>query len=313
MERDEREKMERERARLEDARARLEEQRDRVEDERQRLEDERDRILDEMEQLEEEAEEMNEDGKEAAREKIDERMEKLRMKAERLTGLRHERLEKMAEHIEKALEGIQEQIENSIAGIDFSAMGESLHKGFNEMEKGLKNMEKEIRISVENDMKNVGILNLKDITPEELDKMGEIRNMGIIIAPEELMGKISSKVVKNMGTIVPFRKGWRIYSGHTELDKSMLESLEEPIEFIHTGYMSIDKDVTPDLIKAKIRAFHNYGQISATEETFGILMSKCLENYGHISKNGDAEDYDEEIPEPPRPPKQSRHRREDDE
>ncbi len=294
MDDNESEEIEKKRARLETTRARLEDERDRVEDERQRLEDEKDRIENEMERLEEEAEEMKEEGEEAAREKLEKRMEELKRKAERLTGARRERVEKMAEQIEKAMEGVQEEIENSLFGLDFDETGRKMDRAA-----------KDIEVQIGQFSKNVGVLNLKDITAEELEKMGEIRNAGIIIVPEEYIGRISAKITKNMGTVVPYRKGWRIYSGSTELSKEMLEALEEPIEFVQTGYMEVSKDVTADLIKDKIRSFHNYGHLFATESTYGILMARCLENYGQISKNGNG-GSDSDIPEPPAPPKPPR-------
>ena len=137
--------------------------------------------------------------------------------------------------------------------------------------------------------KNLGVLNLKDITSEELDKIEDIKNLGVIIAPEELMSKVSAKVTKNLGTIVPYKKGWRLYSGHTIIDKAMLEALDEPLEFIQTGHLEFEDDVTPELVKDKVKAFHNYGHVQANEAIFGVITAKCLENYGHISK-GDEED-----------------------
>ncbi len=294
MDRKETEKLERERARLEEARARLEAERQRFEDERQRLEDEKERMEDERERLREEAEEMKEEGREASREKAESRIEELRERAEQMSEARRERLERMGEQIEKAMEGVQEQIENSISGIDFEEVGRKLDRAA-----------KDIEIHVSGFSKNVGVLNLKDITAEELEKMGEIRNAGIIIAPEELIGRVSSKITKNLGTVVPYKKGWRIYSGSTELSREMLEALDEPIDFVQTGYMNVPGDVPADLIKAKVRSFHNYGQISATEATYGILMARCLENYGGITKNGHFGD-DDEIPEPPQPPRPPR-------
>lgn len=291
MDRKETEKLERERAKLEAARARLEEERQRFEDERQRLEDERERLEDEKERLEDEAEDIKEENEEAAREEAEAKAESLREKAECISEAHRERLERMGEQIERAMEGVQEEIENSLSGIDFEGIGRKLD-----------NAAKEMEIHGDRFSKNVGVLNLKDITAEELEKMGEIRNAGIIIAPEELIGRVSSKISKNLGTVVPYRKGWRIYSGSTELSKEMLEALEEPIDFIQTGYMEVSGDVAPELIKAKVRSFHNYGHVSATDRTYGILMARCLENYGQISKNGDgAEDCD--IPEPPAPPR----------
>ena len=72
----------------------------------------------------------------------------------------------------------------------------------------------------------------------------------------------------------------------------MLEALDEPLEFIQTGNLTIDEDVSEKLVKDRIKAFHNYGHVSATEETYGVLMAKCLENYGNISQNGEEEDDD---------------------
>jgi len=311
MESKEIEKLEKERAKLERAREKLEEERQRFEDERQamedarqELEDARQELEDERESLVEEKEDMKEDEREQARDRVEQHREMLRERAEALVDAQREKLERMAAQMEKAMEGVQEQIENSIAGIDFGKIEEDIRRSIPEMEKGLAQAEKHIEISMDRDMKNVGVLNLKDITPEELDRMGEIRNNGIIIAPEELMGRVSSKITKNMGTVVPYKKGWRIYSGSTELSREMLESLGEPIDFIQTGYMEVSKDVTADLIKDKIRSFHNYGQVSATSDTYGILMARCLENYGQISKNGNG--GNDEVPEPPRPPKPPR-------
>nr|QOV09136.1 hypothetical protein HULAa36F11_00019 [uncultured Thermoplasmata archaeon] len=311
MDRNEVEKLERERAKLEKARERLEEERQKFEDERQameearqELEDERDALDDEKEALEEEAEDMKEEERERIRDVIEQHREMLREKAEQLNERQREKMEKLSEQLEKAMEGVQDKIENSIAGIDFGEMGNGADKDLKDMGRDMKNIAREIRIC--QDTKNVGVLNLKDITPEELDKMGEIRNAGVIIAPEELIGRISAKISKNMGTIVPYKKGWRIYSGYMEFDRAMLEALEEPIEFISIGYLSVEKDVSAELLKAKIRAFHNYGQVSATEETYGIIKSKCLENYGQINKNG----HDEE--ESPGHRGHHRHRGEDE-
>jgi hypothetical protein len=313
MDRKELEKLERERAKLEAAREKLEAERERMEDERQEmedarqeLEDARQELEDARESLEDEKENLAEEEREKVNETMDRNEEILREKAEKLTEAQREKLEKMAEKIEKAMEGVQEEIENRIAGIDLGRIDRDIENGMSDMKKSLKQMDRELNFSFDSSMKNVGILNLKDITAEELDRMGEIRNSGVIIVPEELMGRLTSKVTKNMGEIIPYKKGWRIYSGQTDIDRSMLDALEEPIEFIHFGQLSIGKDVTADMVKAKVKAFHNYGHVSATEETYGILMARCLENYGQISKNG-GEGNDSDPPEPPAVPKPPRH------
>ena len=277
MDKNEIKRLEKERERLDKERARLDKERSRLDQERERLEAEREQVDEENEGhgKKERVIIKHRDLTDEEQEKLDRAMEKL---------------DKVQIKIEMAMDGLDDKIENSITGIDFDKINETVEKAMASVNKHAHDIDVEIgRVT-----KNVGVLNLKNITEEELEKMADIKNTGVIIAPEELMGKVSAKVIKNIGTIVPYKKGWRIYSGHTAIDRSMLEALDEPLEFIQTGHMGIRTDVTPKLIKDKIKAFHNYGYIQTTEETYGVLMAKCLENYGQISKNGDDDCEDDE-------------------
>ena len=292
--------------RLEQERERLDEERARLDEDRSRLEQERERMEAEREQVEEENEghgrrRLIVKGKLTPEEQkiLDENLKKmdegLKIMDEELKNMDFDQLkmdkiqEKMDRaqiKIEMAMDGLDEKIENSIAGIDFDKMNETVEKAMASVDKHGH----DIDVDAHRVTKNVGVLNFKDITEEEIEKLGDIKNTGVIIVPEEFMSKISAKIIKNIGTVVPYKKGWRIYSGHTEIDSSMLEAIDEPLEFIQTGHLDIAEDVTSKLIKAKIKAFHNYGHVQATEETYGVLMAKCMENYGHISKNGHDED-----------------------
>jgi len=132
---------------------------------------------------------------------------------------------------------------------------------------------------------NVGILDLRHATLEDIERMREMENIGLIIVPEEFVGKVSSKIMKNVGVIVPYVEGMRIFVGETLFDAAMLEALDEPISFIHAGALTIDSDVTPELIKNKIESFKNYGEVVVPAEAYGALMAKCIENAGEIKKS----------------------------
>ncbi len=226
-------------------------------------------------------------GKPMSKEELAEKIER----ALENSGL--ENLDEIMAKVEKAMEGVDKKIAKAVAKID----------------KELGNID--IDIEMDDDhcdhdhhhhhkkddgeyMKNVGVLNLKNITEEELDSMKPIKNVGVIIVPEHLMGKVSAKIKSNVGVTIPYKEGWRLYSGHTEIDNSMLEALDEPIEFIQAGHLEFNDDVDAKLLKEKIKAFNNYGHISAPAEIYGILMAKCLENSGHIGKNSDEDDEDDD-------------------
>ena len=230
-------------------------------------------------------------GKPMSKEELAEKIER----ALENSGL--ENLDEIMAKVEKAMEGVDKKIAKAVAKID----------------KELGNIDIDIEVDGDDHcdhdhhhdqhhhkkdegdyMKNVGVLNLKNITEEELDAMKPIKNVGVIIVPEDLMGKVSAKIKSNVGVTIPYKEGWRLYSGHTEIDNSMLEALDEPLEFIQTGHLEFNDDVDAKLLKDKIKAFNNYGHISASEEIYGTLMSKCLENSGHIGKKSDKDDDDDD-------------------
>ena len=133
-------------------------------------------------------------------------------------------------------------------------------------------------------VKNVGVLNLKDVTEEDIERIKGIKNVGVIIAPKELIGKISAKITKNVGVTVPYVEGMRLYCGKTTINADTLRSLEEPIDILQAGKLVFEKDVTPELILEKVKSYRNYGKTEVPSKAYGALMSKCVENMGKIEK-----------------------------
>jgi len=133
-------------------------------------------------------------------------------------------------------------------------------------------------------IKNVGVLNLKDITEEEIEKIKGIQNIGVLIVPEKFMGRISAKMTKNVGVIVPYVEGMRLYIGKTGISADTLKNLKEPIAILQAGKLVFEEDVTPELIQEKIKDYRNYGKTVVPPNAYGALMSKCSENMGKIDR-----------------------------
>lgn len=130
-------------------------------------------------------------------------------------------------------------------------------------------------------IKNTGILDLKSITEEEIERIKGIENVGIIIVPEKFIGRISAKM-KNVGVVVPYKEGMRLYSGKSTINADTLENVQEPMNIINTGKLLIEKNVTAELINQKINDIRNYGKIIVPKNIHGALMSKISENHGKI-------------------------------
>ncbi|MGB9741204.1 MAG: hypothetical protein ACP5IM_06575 [Candidatus Bathyarchaeia archaeon] len=130
-------------------------------------------------------------------------------------------------------------------------------------------------------IKNTGILDLKNITEEEIERVKEIENVGVLIIPEKFIGRISAKT-KNVGVIAPYKEGMKLYSGKSTIDDNVLKSIKQPMSIINVGKLVIEKKTTSELISQKIEEVRNYGKIIVPKHIYGALMSKISENHGSI-------------------------------
>ena len=130
-------------------------------------------------------------------------------------------------------------------------------------------------------IKNTGVLDLKSITEEEIERIKGIENVGVMIVPEKFIGRVSAKT-KNVGVIVPYKEGLKVYSGKSTINNDTLKSIEEPMSILNTGKLLIEKKTTAELITQKIKEIKNYGKIIVPKHVYGALMSKISENYGKI-------------------------------
>lgn len=156
------------------------------------------------------------------------------------------------------------------------------------MEKNEENQDE--KLPKEGEIVNNGVLSLKDITEEEVAKIKRIKNNGIIIVPERYLGIISAKVTQNNGVTVPYIDGMKIYAGKTRINADTLRNFEEPTTILQAGHLVFEDDVTPELIKEKIKNFRNYGKTKVTTAGYGVLMSKCSENMGKIERTNSDDD-----------------------
>src|SRR5688572_23914857 len=75
------------------------------------------------------------------------------------------------------------------------------------------------------EIRNVGMLDLTGLeSPESLDGVVSIRNVGAIIVPEPLLARLSRIPMRNVGTTIPVPPGARprVHSGNTVLNGEAL-------------------------------------------------------------------------------------------
>jgi hypothetical protein len=103
-------------------------------------------------------------------------------------------------------------------------------------------------------IENFGVLNLKEISEEEIAQIKGFKNIGVLIVPEKFIGKISAKIAKNVGVIIAYIEGMRLYCGKTTISAETLENLEDPVDIIRLENLFLRKMFHLRLLKKRSRA-----------------------------------------------------------
>lgn len=130
-------------------------------------------------------------------------------------------------------------------------------------------------------IKNTGVLDLSSAVEEEIERIKKIKNAGVVIVPEKFIGRVSAKA-ENVGVLVPYKEGMKLFSGESRLNIDALKSIEEPMSIINIGKLLLEKNVTPELISQKIKEIRNYGKIISPKHSYGAVLSKVSQNAGKI-------------------------------
>jgi len=131
-------------------------------------------------------------------------------------------------------------------------------------------------------IRNIGAVDLRFADEETLKNISQISNTGIVIYSQRVKNLISNIAISNTGMVEEIAEDYKLEVGNLEINKIMLETLETPLKSVVVGVLSIDEDVTPELIQEKIAGIYNIGVINAPKELIGYIKSKVVKNVGVI-------------------------------
>jgi hypothetical protein len=139
-----------------------------------------------------------------------------------------------------------------------------------------------VAVTASREIRNVGMLDLTGLeSPESLDGVFSIRNVGAIIVPEPLLGRLSRIPMRNVGTTIPVPPGARprIFSGDTVLNGDALANPDGGPDdvLIVSGSLVITSPVT------KV----GYGQFIASGEVIAPEGSEAALGAGLTRLSGD--------------------------
>ncbi len=128
---------------------------------------------------------------------------------------------------------------------------------------------------------NIGMLDLRKATKEELKNISKIENIGTVVITEEQLGDMDQIKQKNVGALlqVPENVDLVTHNGMHTLSKVILEGLENPMLLVINGKLKVEPINSPEALKKLYKVVIN-GRMIVNETDFGAMA-------GRVTVNGD--------------------------
>jgi hypothetical protein len=132
--------------------------------------------------------------------------------------------------------------------------------------------------------KNIGLLDLRKATKEEVLEIGKIENIGTIIVTDEQSAAISNVEQSNIGNVLTLPDGIElvIQNGEYRLTKVMLEAFEGQVCIVVNGKLFVEPIGDAQLLSKIYRGTIN-GRVIIMESDLGILTGKLQVNGESVS------------------------------
>jgi hypothetical protein len=111
----------------------------------------------------------------------------------------------------------------------------------------------------------------------------ELQICGQVFVPRGSEAAFTGAITKMQGQVVYVPAGARLLMGQESWGREFFELLPEPSAFCIMGQLSIEGDVTVDLLKAKVTEIALMGLIEAPRSLVPLLQVLTVENLGLIS------------------------------
>ncbi len=128
---------------------------------------------------------------------------------------------------------------------------------------------------------NIGMLDLRKATKEELKNISKIENIGTVVITEEQLGDMDQIKQKNVGALlqVPENVDLVTHNGMHTLSKVILEGLENPMLLVINGKLKVEPINSPESMKMLYKVVIN-GRMIISETDFAAMA-------GRVTVNGD--------------------------
>jgi hypothetical protein len=109
--------------------------------------------------------------------------------------------------------------------------------------------------------------------------------LGNVLVPRGGEAPLYGRVLPQNGQIIAYDAPPRLFSGNHRVGADFFEMLDEPITLVVDGNCIIEDDVTPELVRQKVRGFVLDGNMKAPRAARGAFQALALALDGNLSSN----------------------------
>lgn len=137
-------------------------------------------------------------------------------------------------------------------------------------------------------IKNVGIIDARKATPEQIREIGKLNNVGCLIVSQSNRAEFVKISMENVGKMTELDDEYKLHTGSLEITRQMLEDATLGVKLCVVGPLSVNRDVSVALLQDKLAGLHLIGPASVPQHLYGAFMSKVKEITGHVAVESDA-------------------------
>ncbi|HET6319206.1 MAG TPA: hypothetical protein VFG86_22350 [Chloroflexota bacterium] len=107
--------------------------------------------------------------------------------------------------------------------------------------------------------------------------------LGNVLVPRGGEATLYGRVLPQGGRIIAYDAPTRVFDGSYSIGATFFEMLPEPITLVIDGHCTIDADVTPEMVRDKVRGLVFDGHLTAPRTVLGALQAVALSLDGKLS------------------------------
>jgi hypothetical protein len=113
---------------------------------------------------------------------------------------------------------------------------------------------------------------------------------GMVLAPVGSEEALGAGLTRLAGNIVYYQGNPRIFSGRDQLSREFFEYLDPGQSLIFSGHVTIEDDVTPELLRQKVTSIVVSGKVEAPRALIPVLQFLATEKSGVIVPSDESDD-----------------------